>query len=147
LELRRRLEACDAFVIASLEYNASMPGLLKNVIDWVSRLRPPPFNERAGLLMSASPSMVGGNRRRWSLRIPFEHLGARIYPNMFSIAQAHRAFAEDGQLADAELQRRCEATVSSFMELVEESKHYPGARKAWVEYLGEHLEPSLDRVE
>ena len=43
-EFRRRLEASDAFVIASPEYNASMPGLLKNAIDWTSRFRPQPFN-------------------------------------------------------------------------------------------------------
>jgi multimeric flavodoxin WrbA len=59
-ELRRRLEACDGFVISSPEYNASMPGVLKNAIDWASRFRPQPFHERHGLLLSASPSMVGG---------------------------------------------------------------------------------------
>jgi hypothetical protein len=66
---------------------------------------------------------------------------------MFSLAQAYHAFAEDGQLTDAELQRRFEGTVRSFMELVEASKYYPCARRAWVEYLGDHLGPSLDRVE
>jgi chromate reductase len=61
-ELRRRLEASDAFVICSPEYNASMPGVLKNAVDWVSRFHPQPFHERHALLLSASPSMVGGNR-------------------------------------------------------------------------------------
>ena len=42
-EFRSRLERCDAFVIAAPEYNASMPGLLKNAVDWVSRDRPQPF--------------------------------------------------------------------------------------------------------
>jgi len=70
-EFHRRLEACDGFVIASPEYNASLPGLLKNAIDWVSRYEPQPFNERHGLLLSASPSMVGGNRGLWALRVPF----------------------------------------------------------------------------
>jgi chromate reductase, NAD(P)H dehydrogenase (quinone) len=74
----------DAFGIASPEYNASMPGLLKNAIGWVSRFRPQPFNEHHVLLISASPSMVGENRSLWSLRIPLEHLGARVYPDMFS---------------------------------------------------------------
>jgi len=77
-EFRSRLESCDAFVVASPEYNASMPGALKNVVDWVSRYRPQPFNERHGLLLSASPSMSGGNRGLWALRIPFEHLGTRL---------------------------------------------------------------------
>jgi NAD(P)H-dependent FMN reductase len=145
--LRERLEECDAFVIASPEFNASMPGSLKNAIDWVSRFSPQPFNELHGLLMSASPSMVGGNRGLWALRIPFEHLGARIYPDMFSLAQAHRAFEEDGRMADRQLQERFDATLVGFMNLVEASKHYPCAKRAWVEYLGEHPEPVLDRVE
>ena len=54
---RTRLAACDGFVVCAPEYNASMPGTLKNAIDWVSRYHPQPFNERHGLLMSASPSM------------------------------------------------------------------------------------------
>ena len=74
-----------------------MPGLLKNTVDWVSRYQPQPFNERSGLLLSAPPSMVGGNRGVWTLRIPFEHLGARIYPDMFSLAQAHNAFDDEGR--------------------------------------------------
>ncbi len=56
-EFRKRILANNAFVIASPEYNGSMPGLLKNAIDWVSRFRPQPFNEHHALLMSASPSI------------------------------------------------------------------------------------------
>ena len=145
-EFNRRLVGCDAFVISSPEYNASMPGVLKNAVDWVSRIEPQPFNEMHGLLLSASPSMAGGNRGLWSLRIPFEHLGARIYPDMFSLAQAHRALV-DGHLADERLQHRFETNVVNFMSLVEASKHYPCVKKAWIEYLGEHPEPGIDRVQ
>jgi chromate reductase, NAD(P)H dehydrogenase (quinone) len=144
---RERLEATDAFVVSSPEYNASMPGVLKNTIDWVSRFSPQPFNERQGLLMSASPSMGGGNRGLWALRVPFEHLGARMYPDMFSLAQAHQAFGDDGRLLDPQLQGRLEATISGFTELVEAAKHYPCAKTAWFEYLGEHPDHSFDRVE
>jgi NAD(P)H-dependent FMN reductase len=146
-ELHRRLQACDAFVICSPEYNASLPGQLKNAIDWVSRYQPQPFNERDGLLLSASPSMVGGNRGLWALRVPFEHLGARIYPDMFSLAQAHKAFDGEGRIADSRLQERFDTNIVNFMDLVEASKHYPCVKRAWVEYLGEHLEPILDRVQ
>jgi hypothetical protein len=66
---------------------------------------------------------------------------------MFSLAQAHRGFRDDGRLVDDQLQSRFEANVGSFMDLVEASKHYPCARKAWVEYLGERVDPDLDRVE
>jgi chromate reductase len=146
-ELRRRLEASDAFVVAAPEYNASMPGVLKNAIDWVSRFSPQPFNERHGLLMSASPSMVGGNRGLWFLRVPFEHLGARVYPDMFSLAQAHTAFTEEGTIADPRLQERFGANIGNFMDQVEASKHYPCVKREWVEYLGERPDPVLDRVE
>jgi chromate reductase, NAD(P)H dehydrogenase (quinone) len=70
-----------------------------------------------------------------------------MYPDMFSLAQAHKACQDDGQLVDPELQKRFDVTLIGFMNLVEASKHYPCAKKAWVEYLGEHPEPILDRVE
>jgi len=145
--LRQRLLGSDAFLLVSPEYNAAMPGVVKNAIDWVSRFRPQPFNERHALLASASPSMVGGNRGLWSLRVPLEHLGARVYPDMFSLAQAHNAFGPDGKLADARLQERFERTLGAFMDLVEASKHYRCAKKRWVEFLGERPEPIIDRVE
>ena len=145
--LRECIQTNDAFVLSSPEYNASMPGGLKNSLDWVSRFRPQPFNEKHCLLLSASPSMVGGNRGLWSLRVPLEHLGVRVYPDMFSLAQAHQGFGDDGRLADAQLQERLEATVGGFMDLVEASKHYPCAKTRWVEYLGERPDPTIDRVE
>lgn len=144
---RECIQTNDAFVISSPEYNASMPGLLKNTLDWVSRFSPQPFNEKHGLLLSASPSMVGGNRGLWALRVPFEHLGARIYPDMFSLARAHQAFDEDGEIADPRLQERFENNIVAFMDLVEASKHYPCVKTRWVEYLGEHPDPATDRVE
>jgi chromate reductase, NAD(P)H dehydrogenase (quinone) len=145
--LHLRLEASDAFVVASPEYNSSLPGVLKNAIDWVSRYHPQPFNERHGLLLSASPSMVGGNRGLWALRVPFEHLGARLYPDMFSLAQAHNAFTEEGRIANEQLQARFDTNIANFMDLVEAAKHYPCVKRAWVEYLGEHPDPVIDRVQ
>jgi len=144
---RERLVANDAFVVASPEYNSSMPGELKNLIDWVSRHRPQPFNERYGLLLSASPSMVGGNRGLWALRIPFEHLGARIYPDMFSLAQSHLGLGSTGELADPDLRQRFDTNIANFMDQVEAATNYPCVKRAWVEYLGERPDPQIDRVE
>ena len=143
----RQLMATDALVIASPEFNASMPGALKNLIDWVSRVRPQPFNGKQCLLLSASPSMVGGNRGLWALRIPLEHLGTRVYPDMFSLAQAHQAFHASGHLANETLKNRFDETIRCFMDLVEAAKHYPVLKKQWVEFLGEHPNYATDRVE
>lgn len=143
----QRLEANDAFVIVSPEYNSSMPGLLKNAIDWVSRYSPQPFNMRHCLLLSASPSMTGGNRGLWSLRIPLEHLGARVFPDMFSLAQAHKAFNPEGGIAHPQLDARFEMTIKAFMDLAEAAKLYPFVKKAWFEYLGEQPEPETARAE
>ena len=145
--LRDRLVAADAFIVASPEYNASMPGVLKNAIDWASRYRPQPFNGRQGLLLSASPSMAGGNRGLWALRVPLEHLGARVYPDMYSLAQAHEAFDARGRIANATLQQRFESTIECFLDLVEAAKHYRPLKKQWVEYLGEKPTEQTDRVE
>lgn len=146
-DLRLLVESHDAFVLVSPEYNASMPGAVKNALDWLSRFRPQPFNEKHAMLLSASPSMVGGNRGLWALRIPLEHLGSRVYPDMFSLAQAHHAFAADGSLLDATLQSRLGQTTRAFIDLVEAAKHYPCVRSAWIEFLGERPDPAIDRVD
>src|SRR5690606_9473290 len=115
-ELKRRLEAVDALIIASPEYNYSTPGALKNAIDWVSRYTPTPLRGKHLLLMSASRSLVGGNRGLWATRVPFETLGTFVYPGMFSLAQAHNAFGEGGKLADPALQERLDGLVDAFVE-------------------------------
>ena len=97
--------------------------------------------------MSASPSMAGGNRGLWSLRVPLEHLGMRVYPDMFSLAQAHQAFSDDGRITNGTLQKRFDDTVRCFLDLVEAAKHYPGLKKQWVEFLGEHPNAATEREE
>lgn len=145
-ELRRRLTDNDAFIVASPEYNGSMPGGLKNLIDWTSRFRPQPFDGRHGLLLSASPSLAGGNRGLWALRMPLEHLGARIYPDMFSLAMAHQAF--DGtDIADPKLRERFDKNIQAFLSLAEAAKHYACMKRAWVEFLGEPPGAGADRVD
>src|SRR3712207_4467022 len=124
-----------------------MPGALKNAIDWVSRYRPQPFHARHGLLLSASPSMVGGNRGLWALRVPLEHLGARVFPDMFSLAQAHQALDAQGRIINPQLSARFEQTITAFMDLVEAAKHYPCMKKAWFEFLGEQPTQETAREE
>jgi chromate reductase len=145
-ELRTRLLANDAIIISSPEYNGSMPGTIKNLIDWTSRFRPQPFDTRHGLLISASPSLAGGNRGLWALRMPLEHLGTRIFPDMFSLSMAHKAFAGD-EIADPALRTRFERNLQAFLSLAEAATHYPCIKKAWVEFLGEPPGAGEDRVD
>lgn len=145
-ELRRRLTENDAFIVCAPEYNGSMSGVLKNLIDWTSRIRPQPFDGRHGLLLSASPSLGGGNRGLWILRMPFEHLGARIFPDMFSLSMAHKALV-DGDIADPALRGRFTTTIHAFLSLAEAAKHYPCIKRAWVEFLGEPPGMGADRVD
>ncbi|RKT02602.1 NAD(P)H-dependent FMN reductase [Streptomyces sp. 3211.6] len=140
LALRERIEAAQAVVISSPEYNASVPGPVKNAIDWVSRVRPQPFKDKQVLLVSASPSMVGGNRGLWALRVPLEHLGARVYPDMFSLAAAHQEFTEDGALADRGLGERLASTVGAFLDLAEADTRYLCLQRRWYEFLGDRTD-------
>ena len=90
--------------------------------------------------------MVGGNRGLWALRIPLEHLGARVYPDMFSLAQAHLAFVTTGRSP----MRSWAAALSNAGRLHGPGRgldHYPCVKSAWVEYLGERPEPAIDRVQ
>src|SRR3954463_6165128 len=96
-ELRKRIEGAAALMIAVPEYNYSIPGTLKNAIDWVSRARPMPWRGRSVYLLSASPSPMGGIRGLWQTRIPLEGCGAIVFPDMFALAAAHEAFDEGGQ--------------------------------------------------
>jgi hypothetical protein len=91
--------------------------------------------------------MVGGNRGLWTLRIPLEHLGARVFPDMFSLAQAHQALGPGDTIINEQLADRFEKTIVAFMDLVEAAKHYPCAKKAWIEFLGEQPNPATERIE
>lgn len=111
-----RIVAADAFAISSPEYNFSIPGTLKNAIDWTSRARPIVWTGKPGLILTASPSMVGGQRSAWALRVPLEALGAVLYPDMFSVAQADQKFDAQGRLQDDKLSRRLDTVLDRFVE-------------------------------
>ncbi len=112
-----RIQAADGLLLASPEYNNSIPGTLKNAIDWVSRIRPAPLKGKSALLMSTSTGLVGGNRGLWALRVPLELLGAHVYPDMFSLAQGDKAFDEAGALTDHAVAQRLEKLVAAYLEI------------------------------
>ena len=78
--------------------------------------------------------------------MPLEHLGARIFPDMFSLATAHKALV-DGEIAERGLRGRLETTVRAFLSLAEAAKNYPCIKRAWVEFLGEPPGVGADRVD
>lgn len=119
LELQRRLAQVDGLMIAAPEYNYSISGALKNAIDWVSRARPMPWRGKSVLLLAASPSEMGGIRGLWQTRIPLEGCGALVFPDMFALAAAHRAFDEAGNLRDPQVAERLRAQVAGFVRLAE----------------------------
>ena len=117
LELAKQIAGADGLVIASPEYNMSMPALLKNAIDWMSRAKPMPLRGKWALLLSASPSLVGGNRGLWALRVPLEVLGVHVYPDMFSLATAHQGFNPDGTLKDEMLAKFLGRIIDGFVRV------------------------------
>jgi hypothetical protein len=78
--------------------------------------------------------------------MPLEHLGARIYPDMFSLAQAHKALVA-GEIVDAALRARFDKNLQAFLSVAEAVKHYPCIKRAWVEFLGEPPGEAADRVD
>ena len=108
------LAAADAYVLTSPEYNFSMPGGLKNLVDWVSRGPSQPFMGKPGFLASASPSLVGGNRGLWALRVPLESLGSPVFPRMFSLAQANQHLRPEG-LVDERSSGLLDAMIDDFL--------------------------------
>uniref|UniRef100_UPI00333FB701 NADPH-dependent FMN reductase n=1 Tax=Castellaniella defragrans TaxID=75697 RepID=UPI00333FB701 len=91
----------DAVLIATPEYNYSIPGVLKNAIDWLSRLSPNPLKGKPLALASASMGGLGGSRAQYHLRQVLVFLDPMILnkPELF-IAAAHEKFSPEGELTD-----------------------------------------------
>jgi len=92
----------DAFLIATPEYNYSIPGVLKNAIDWLSRVPSAPFKGKPAAIASASMSGLGGVRAQYHLRQVLIYLDVHPLnkPELF-ISAAHEKFADNGELTDA----------------------------------------------
>lgn len=115
--------------IASPEYNASFSPLVKNTLDWLSRVRNldsaeagrrgeriSPFRGAVFALGSASPGELGGMRGLMALRPVLEiGLGALVLPGQITVPKADSAFDSSGALLSESLQKRLEAVASSLM--------------------------------
>ncbi|MGH3768664.1 MAG: NADPH-dependent FMN reductase [Pseudonocardiaceae bacterium] len=104
LALRIAVTAADAILIATPEYNGSVPGHLKNALDWASR--PFPANslrDKPVAVMGASTGLFGAVWAQAELRKVLRTIGARVLEAELPVGQAHEAFTADGGLADADL--------------------------------------------
>lgn len=97
----------NGFLIASPEYNSSITGVLKNVIDWVSRAETeeePPliaYKGKTCALVSASPGVLGGLRALVHVRAILGNIGVFVIPGQVCIPKADGAFLEDGSLKES----------------------------------------------
>lgn len=118
LQLIQRIRKADGLVIAAPEYNGGMPGTLKNAVDWVSRADPDPLEGKPILLIGASRGALGAVRGLWHCRVPFEAVGAHVYPHMFGVPRAHQAFDDAGSLLDRQLLARLQHLLTSYIGFV-----------------------------
>jgi chromate reductase len=105
--LRERIAEADALLIATPEYNASIPGVLKNAVDWASRPFPDnALRDKPVAVIGASTGLFGAVWAQAELRKVLHHAGARVVDRELPIGMAAHAFAADGALADPEQERR-----------------------------------------
>ena len=119
-ELREAIASADAVLFATPEYNASIPGQLKNALDWASR--PFPENALRGkpvAVIGASTGMFGGVWAQAELRKVLGAIGARVLDRDLPVATAQRAFHEDGHLQDDQHHSTLEGIVSELVMEVE----------------------------
>jgi chromate reductase len=109
--LQTSIAAADAVIIATPEYNYSIPGVLKNAIDWISRTQPQPFAGKPVGIIGASMGALGTGRAQYDLRKIFVFLDGHVLnkPEVM-IAAAHTKFDAEGKLAD-EATRKFLATM------------------------------------
>ncbi len=97
LVMRERIAAANAVVIAAPEYNASIPGVLKNVIDWTSRPPKQPWSRQVITLLAASTGPGGGRAVLVDMRKVLSALGAFVLPAAVSLPHAGDAIDEHGK--------------------------------------------------
>lgn len=118
--LGERIRGADGVIIVSPEYNFSIPGVLKNAIDWLSRLPDQPFKDKPVALQSASTGMLGGARAQYHLRQVLVFVEARVFnrPEVI-VASAKGKFDETtGRLIDPATRDLVAKQLAAFKQFV-----------------------------
>ncbi len=113
----------DGFFIASPEYNSSMPPLLKNTLDWISRPHEEneaslsAFDGKSAALGAVSPGGLGGLRGLVSLRMMLGNIGVIVVPSQVAVSSGFQAFDEHEHLKDARQAGMLKATIDEFVKI------------------------------
>jgi chromate reductase len=116
--LKAAIAAADAVLIATPEYNGSIPGQLKNALDWVSR--PPaqsPLRGKPAAVLGASTSLFGAVWAQAELRKVLATIGARVVDRELPIPQALETLGEDGLPLDPAAREQLQATLDELLQL------------------------------
>jgi len=114
LELHEALSSADAVVIATPEYNHSLPGGLKNALDWASRPHSEnPLRNKPALVVGASTGLFGAVWAQAEARKVLASLGANVLDHELPVGMADSAFDADGGLVDPELAERLRTHVEA----------------------------------
>ena len=113
--LRERIRRADGVLIVTAEYNFSIPGVLKNALDWISRGADQPFAMKPVAIMSASPGPLGGARVQYDLRKVLLFMNAMVLakPEVF-IGLANTKFDANRQCTDEATRKFVTDQMSSF---------------------------------
>jgi chromate reductase len=116
--LKAAIAGADGVVVVTPEYNGSLPGQLKNALDWVSR--PPadsPLPGRPAAVLGASTGMFGAVWAQAEARKVLGTMGARVVDRELPVGQAEDALGEDGLPLDADLRAELSATLEELVDL------------------------------
>ncbi len=122
VKLARQFALHDGVFVATPEYNGSIPPLLKNVIDWVSRVsrdgeRPlKPYANKVAAIGSSSTGTFAGIRAISHLRAILSHVGIQVVSEQCSIPNAQNAFDDMGQFHDDRVRTNLERSVRSLVD-------------------------------
>jgi chromate reductase len=122
-ELMQAIEQADALLISTPEYNASIPGTLKNALDWVSRpIATTPLKGKPAAVVGASTGLFGAVWAQAELRKVLSTIGARVVDRELPIGQAEEALDADGLPVDDDAREALSATLDELLELADHAQ-------------------------
>jgi chromate reductase len=118
------IRAADGIIIVSPEYNWSIPGGLKNAIDWVSKLKEVPFKDKPVALQSASGGQVGGARMQYHLRMALTSIDAQMFgkPEVFVNFATKKIDEKTGEITDEPTKDIIKQQLAAFAKFIKRAK-------------------------